>query len=159
VILIADTGGLLGALDRANPQQSAIQSAMRDAGLIVVPPTVLTETDHMIRRAVKIRSDGRQASEVRRLGAAESRQALTWILGQVALTRMVVPPIDENLLRTAARVMARYADLAVDLADAMNVALAEEYRTDCLLTVDERDFRAMRPLTGHKAFRLVPQDL
>lgn len=159
MILIADTGALLGALDRAHPQQAAIQSAMQEAGLIVVSPTVLTETDHMIRRAVKLRSGGRRPSEVRQLGAAESHRALSWILGQVARTRMVIPDIDEDMLRTAAAVMARYASLAVDLADAMNVALAEEYRTDCLLTIDERDFRAMRPLTGHKAFRLVPVDL
>jgi hypothetical protein len=38
VILIADTGALLGALDRAHPEQAPIQSAMEQAGLIVVPP-------------------------------------------------------------------------------------------------------------------------
>ncbi|GAA1891058.1 hypothetical protein [Streptantibioticus ferralitis] len=41
----------------------------------------------------------------------------------------------------------------------MNIALAAEYRTDAVLTLDRRDFRAVRPLTPHKAFRLLPDDL
>ncbi|MER8000829.1 PIN domain-containing protein [Streptomyces sp. NPDC095613] len=159
MILIADTGAMLGALDRAHPRQKQIQHALAEAGLVVIPPTVLTELDHMVRRAVKDRSGGRRPHEVRQLGAEESRRTLQWILSQVALTRMVIPVIDENILRTATNVMNRYAGLAVDLTDATCVALAEEYRTDCVFTIDERDFRAMRPLTGHASFRLLPMDL
>ena len=55
--------------------------------------------------------------------------------------------------------MNRYADLDLDLADAVSVALAADYRTDAVLTLDRRDFRALRPLTPHKAFRLLPDDL
>jgi len=47
-----------------------------------------------------------------------------------------------------------YAD-----ADGVNVALAAEYRTDALLSLDRRDFRTVRPLTPHQAFRLLPDDL
>jgi hypothetical protein len=38
-------------------------------------------------------------------------------------------------------------------------ALAAQYRTDAVLTLDRRDFRAMRPLTPHKWFRLLPDHL
>jgi predicted nucleic acid-binding protein len=55
--------------------------------------------------------------------------------------------------------MTRYADLDLDLADAVTVAVAADYRTDAVLTLDRRDFRAVRPLTPHKAFRLFPDDL
>ncbi|MFD3657369.1 hypothetical protein [Streptomyces sp. NPDC058620] len=41
----------------------------------------------------------------------------------------------------------------------MNAVLAEAYETEYILTLDRRDFRAVRPLTGHKAFRLLPDDL
>jgi hypothetical protein len=41
----------------------------------------------------------------------------------------------------------------------VNVVLAERYETDSILTLDRRDFRVMRPLTGHAAFRLLPDDL
>lgn len=159
MILIADTGAMLGALDRAHPQQKHLQRALEEAGLVVIPPTVLTELDHLIRRAVKISSGGRRPHEVRRLDAQRSRDTLNWILGQVALTRMVIPVIDEDILRTATALMARYAALALDFTDATCVALADEYRTDCILTIDQRDFRAVRPLTGYDAFRLAPMDL
>jgi predicted nucleic acid-binding protein len=56
-------------------------------------------------------------------------------------------------------VQRQYANLDLDLADAVNVALAAQYRTDAVLTLDRRDFRAMRPLTPHKCFRHLPDDL
>jgi hypothetical protein len=40
VNLIADTGAMLGALDRAHPQQKNLQHALAAAGMVVVPPTV-----------------------------------------------------------------------------------------------------------------------
>lgn len=40
-----------------------------------------------------------------------------------------------------------------------NVALAAEFRTDAVLTLDRRDFRAVRPLTARKAFRVLPDGL
>lgn len=61
-------------------------------------------------------------------------------------------------LNTALTVRQQYADLDPDLADAVTVALAGEYLTDTVLTPDRRDFRAMRPLTGQAAFRLLPDD-
>jgi uncharacterized protein len=48
---------------------------------------------------------------------------------------------------------------ADDQADAVSVALAARYRTDAILTLDRRDFRAMHPLTPHESFRLLPDDL
>jgi predicted nucleic acid-binding protein len=52
-----------------------------------------------------------------------------------------------------------YAGLSLDLADAVNVSLAAEYRTNSVLTLDRRDFRAIRPLTPHPAFQLLPDDM
>jgi len=40
--------------------------------------------------------------------------------------------------------------------DGTFVALAARYQTDTILTLDRRDFRTVRPLTGHPAFRLLP---
>lgn len=36
--------------------------------------------------------------------------------------------------------------------------MASEYHTDSILTLDRRRFRMVRPLTGHTAFRLWPDD-
>jgi predicted nucleic acid-binding protein len=56
-------------------------------------------------------------------------------------------------------VQQQYASLDLDLADGVNAALAAQYRTDAILTLDRRDFRAIRPLTPHKHFRLLPDGL
>jgi predicted nucleic acid-binding protein len=64
-----------------------------------------------------------------------------------------------DAIRKARGIQDRYGALTLDLADAVNVILAEAYETDCVLTLDRRDFRAMQPLTSHKAFRLLPDDL
>jgi hypothetical protein len=47
---------------------------------------------------------------------------------------------------------------AIGLADAMNVVLAREFRTDVIATLDRRHFRVIRPLTRHDAFRFLPDD-
>ena len=52
----------------------------------------------------------------------------------------------------------RYSDLNLGLADLSVVVLAHRFRTDRLLTFDERDFRAMRPLAGGH-FALLPKDV
>jgi predicted nucleic acid-binding protein len=62
-------------------------------------------------------------------------------------------------MRRARLIQEKYAALRLDLADSVNVALAAEYETDCILTLDRRDFRAIRPLTHHRSFRLLPDDL
>lgn len=67
-------------------------------------------------------------------------------------------PVTADTLRAARGVRARHADLRLNLADAVTVAVAAEVDTDAILTLDERDFRAVRPLTGHAAFRLLPAD-
>ncbi len=48
---------------------------------------------------------------------------------------------------------------ALDSTHPVNVALAADYDTDAIRTLDRRDFRAVRPLGHHKAFRVLPDDL
>jgi predicted nucleic acid-binding protein len=75
------------------------------------------------------------------------------------VSRVVVPEITELHLATEQSVRARYAALQLDLADAVNGALASEHDTDVVLTLDHRDFRAVRPLGRHESFRVLPDDL
>ncbi|WP_163508234.1 hypothetical protein [Fodinicola acaciae] len=44
------------------------------------------------------------------------------------------------------------------ITDAANVVLADHYRTTTLASLDQRHFRAMRPLWGAKHFTLLPYD-
>lgn len=155
MILVADTSGLLAALDRAHVEHDRCRDALNEAALTVVSPMVLTELDHLLRRSVKqtaVRDD-------RSAGARRSRQVLGWVLAESDRLRMAVPVLSAAQLKVAGAVMDRYAGLALDLADAVTVVLAEEYATDAVLTLDHRDFRSMRPLTPHPAFRIMPADL
>lgn len=70
----------------------------------------------------------------------------------------MLPEVTADLLETAQAVRNRYRDLRLDLADAVNVVFAAQFRTNVVLTLDHRDFRAVRPLTEHTAFRLLPAD-
>ncbi|MEU9885473.1 hypothetical protein [Sphaerisporangium sp. NPDC051011] len=55
--------------------------------------------------------------------------------------------------------MARYKTMEIGLTDAMNCALAAEFRTDAIFSLDRGHFRAVRPLTSHESFRLLPDDM
>ena len=52
----------------------------------------------------------------------------------------------------------RYAESHLGLADASLVALAEHLGTIDIATLDERHFRAVRPLAAGDAFTLLPAD-
>ncbi|GII92104.1 type II toxin-antitoxin system VapC family toxin [Sinosporangium siamense] len=144
MIVIADSSGVIAASDRRVSEHAECLRVLNQAGLVVVSPLVLAEVGHIAGK---------------RLGKGPRAAILDFIVTQVRRMRFVVPETDISVLERAIRVQRRYAGLNLDLADAVNVALASVYRTDVLLTLDRRDFRAVRPLTGHKAFRLLPDDL
>jgi uncharacterized protein len=144
VIVIGDTSGLVAAFNIGNPEHQAARAALREASVTVVSPLVFAEVEHIITRNV----DRTAAHAVN-----------DWLLQQEGTQRILVPEVAAATLRKARTVQNQYLDLRLDLSDAVNVVLAERYETDRVLTLDRRDFRAMRPLTGHKAFRLLPDDM
>lgn len=82
-----------------------------------------------------------------------------WLLGQERNLRVLVPEVTATVLRGARTVQSRYVALRLDLTDAANVVLAEQYETDAVLTLDRRDIRTIRPLSSHTSFRVLPDDL
>jgi uncharacterized protein len=52
----------------------------------------------------------------------------------------------------------RYASMELGLTDASLVALAARLPTITIATLDERHFRAVKPLSGGDAFTLLPAD-
>lgn len=144
MIAVADTSGLLAAFNRTDREHAAAVAAADACGLLVVSGMTITE----LHQVASIRADRRTADAI-----------VGMVADRAEATRVTLAGIDSRLLKTALAVRGRYADLDVDLADAVTVALAAQYRTNVLLTPGRRDFRAMRPLTGHDAFRLLPDDL
>ena len=125
-MVIADTGFWLAL---ANPRDAYHQAASdwldrTDEGLATTWP-VVTETCHLL--SVRIGAHAQQ-SFVRSLrqGAAE-----------------IAPPNADDLPRIE-ELMAKYADLPMDLADASLIILAERLGHGRILSADERDFRTYR---------------
>ena len=144
MIVIADTSGIIASSDRNARESAACTGVLQEAGTVIISPLVLTEVDHLAKA---------------RFGSRARTSIIDFILAQARQLRFQIPETGLEILDTARLVQQQYASLDLDLADAVNVALAARYRTDAVLTLDRRDFRALRPLTPHKWFRLLPDDL
>ncbi|MEV8551799.1 PIN domain-containing protein [Streptomyces glaucescens] len=136
--------GSAAVLDSTHPEHEGTIESIMATGLLVMSPLLLAELDHVATREL-----GREAA----LSAVDDLRR--WM----SRGRVVIPEITEDHLAAAQSVRVRYGGLDLDLADAVNLALAAEYDTDAILTLGRRDFRAVRPLGRHKAFRVLPDDL
>jgi uncharacterized protein len=61
-------------------------------------------------------------------------------------------------IHEAIAVAKRHESMELGLTDASLVVLAARLQTIDIATLDERHFRALKPLSGGKAFRLLPAD-
>lgn len=143
-IVIADTSGVIAAYDDDEPESTRCRTVLAQAPLLVVSPLLLAEIDHVATRLA---------------GRSAARHILADIHHWTQAGRFVIPTVTADILAAAEQTRDRHAALDLDLTDAVNAALALEYRTATILTLDRRDFRAITPLTPHKAFRLLPDDL
>jgi predicted nucleic acid-binding protein len=142
-VVILDTGPLTALFNANGPEHSACQAALAQCGHAVISPLVLAEADYLITS---------------RVGQEAAFAALDYIARKAALGRFEVPEVGPHLY-SARAVMQTYAGLDIGLTDAMNVVLAREFRTNALATLDRKHARAIRPLTAHEAFLLLPDDL
>lgn len=143
MIVVADTSGIIAASDHNARESAGCRAVLEEAGTVIVSPLVLTEVDHLAKA---------------RFGSRARIVIIEFILAQARQSRFQIPETGLETLSAARRVQQQYAALDLDLAAAVNVALAAQYRTDAVLTLDRRDFRAMHPMTPHKWFRLLPDD-
>lgn len=105
---------------------------------LATTPLIVAETDHLV-------------------GVRGGRQALSALRSDLAAGAYMVDWWPEAM-SAAARVAEQYADMALGLADASLIVLADRLGTNRIATLDERHFRAVRPLSGANAFHLLPQD-
>lgn len=144
IVVVADTSALLASADKVHPEQRASLDVLSRAGLVVISPVVLAETDHLARR---VGGPGLRAG------------LLDHIVREARRGRFLIPEVTAEHVATARTLLHRYHDLDLDLADAVSVVLAAEFRTNAVLTFDRRDFRTMRPLDSHEAFTVLPDDM
>jgi len=138
--IIADSGAVYGLYDRRDAFHRGLRAALEtERDLIVVPAAVLGEIDYLLRV---------------RLGNAARLQ----FLEDIQEGAFVIEMLTLADLRRCAALIAKYSDLDLGLSDASVVATAERLGVNRILTVDQRDFRAIRSVHG-KPFRLLPADL
>lgn len=137
--LIADTGALYASYDRADEHHDAATAFLskRDDKLWV-PALVLAELDHLV-------------------GARLGEKARATVIDDVLRTANVIP-FDHDVAVRSARVAGTYSGFPIGLTDATLVVHAHDYRTLDLFTVDQRHFRAIKPLGQGVSFRLLPFD-
>lgn len=137
--LVVDAGPLIALIDRSDPLQSTIQRLLEDEpGHVVLPAPVSAEVDYLARTRL-----GRAARELFFADLADGRFRV-----------VCLEPPEYETLRLVDR---QYADLDVGLADLSILILAHRFRTERILTFDQRHFRALRPLGGG-SFVLLPSD-
>lgn len=143
MIVVADTSGLLAAFDEEEEAHLDARAVMEHEALLI-SPLVLTELDHLVQR------DFHFEDSVRVIDGLITRLQT----GQYKLANLgVADLVDAHTVR------ATYPSLELDLADCVGVVLADKHDTNLIFTLDQGDFRAIRPLTARfDAFRLLPAD-
>lgn len=144
MIIVADTSALYAAFDASQPEHRDA-SAVMESELLLISPLVLTELDHLVHRD---------------LGFGAALQVTEALAARMTVGRYKLAEFSTADLVAAQGVRGQYKDLQLDLADSVGVVLADRYKTNQIFTLDQRDYRAIRPLTRtFAAFRILPADL
>jgi uncharacterized protein len=106
VIVVADTSGIIAASDRNARESAACLEVLQEAGTVIISPLVLTEVDHLAKA---------------RFGSRARTSIIDFILARARQLRFQIPATGLEILDTARLVQQQYADLDLDLADAVNV--------------------------------------
>lgn len=121
--VLVDTGPIVALLDRAQPQHHQCVDALcavRDP--LVTCEAVLAEACYLVRKLKGATGD---------------------LLRDVGQGRYLIPYRLADRWAPVARLMAKYADVPMDLADGCLVDLAAQLNTGRIITLD-RDFRVYR---------------
>jgi len=138
-VIILDTSGLLAAVDASQPAHEAARRALESAPPPwILSPFILAELDYLLAT---------------RVGQPAARA----LLAEVGRGVYRLDSLEPAEIAAAKRLIGRYAELEIGLADASLVVLANRYGVRDLLTLDERHFRALRG-PGGRPFRLLPAD-
>jgi predicted nucleic acid-binding protein len=137
--LIADSGAVYALYDSRDRNHHTVADVVKhESGTIIIPMAILAEIDYLLRV---------------RLG----NRAVTRFLEGVSVGGFALEPFTSQDLIRCQTLLKTYADLDLGLADASVISTAERKGVRRILTVDLRDFRAVRAADG-KPFTLLPAD-
>lgn len=133
---LVDTGAIVALINRLDRHHAGVVEWFRHfRGQLLTTEAVVTETAYVLA-----------ASPV------HQHAALLWLDRARSAGLLKVEPVADYA--ALSRIIARYASLPCDYADASLIALAERSGVTAIATVDQRDFSVYR-LRGRKRFRLL----
>jgi hypothetical protein len=139
VALVADSGALYALYDKRDRNHRAVREALQaEDGPILIPAALLSEIDYLLRVRIGFTAEQRFLEGIEK--GAFTVEGFT--IEDAAFCR---------------KLLVKYQDLDLGLADASVIATAERLGIRTILTVDERDFRAVRTSKG-ESFVLLPAD-
>ncbi|MEX0790982.1 MAG: PIN domain-containing protein [Actinomycetota bacterium] len=138
-MVVVDTSVILAFMNSTDAHHSAVSTWMAaETQDLATTPLIVAEADRLVAAR-----GGRQALSALRSDLAAGAYLVDWW---------------PQAMGAAVQVAERYADMALGLADASLVVLADRLGTIRIATLDERHFRAVQPLSGAGAFHLLPED-
>jgi predicted nucleic acid-binding protein len=139
VTVVIDAAPLVAFGDGNDPHFTRIDELLRTVdGPLIIPAPVTAEVDYLLGQ---------------RVGRGPRRN----FIADLAAGRFTVACLEQEDYATIGELDVRYADLELGLADCALVVIADRYKTNRILSFDERHFRAVMPLQGG-AFTILPSD-
>ncbi len=133
---LVDTGAVVALVNRADRHHAAaVEWFKRFRGQLLTTEAVVTETAYVLAAS-----------------PAHLHAALLWFERARAAGLLLVEPVSDYA--ALSRIIAQYASLPCDYADASLIAVAERTGVAAIATVDQRDFSVYR-LRGRRRFRIV----
>lgn len=134
---LTDAGPLIALIDADEPDHDACVETLDGLSLpLLTTWPAFTEAMYLLGRA----------------GGLRAQDALWRML--LRTDGLVVADLSDEAVERSARLMAKYSDRPMDLADATLVALAEERRLHKIFSIDD-DFHIYR-IHGRRRFDVVP---
>lgn len=132
--VLLDTGFVVALVNATDPDHEACVAVWRElrAQLLSVDG-VLVEAAHMLRKV---------------------RGGVEGVVGVVFGAGTEIVATTEARAERAVALMKKYADVPMDLVDALLVVVAEERKVREVLTLDHRGFKTYR--VGRERFQIVP---
>jgi predicted nucleic acid-binding protein len=126
ITAIADTSFVVAVGNRADANHRICTQVFHQQSAICLPQSVFAEVGYMLGRAI-------------------GKRALAGFLRQLPQTRYRIIPLEAEDLTRTADLLDQYHDTRLDFVDASIVAIAERLSITRILTLDQRDFRLVRP--------------
>ena len=138
-MIVIDTSVVLAFMDRRDTHHDAVVRWMQaDDHELATTPLVAAELDHLV-----FRQGGVAAARALRDDLYNGAYLLEWW---------------PNAIHETIAVARSHESMQLGLTDASLLALAGRLQTTSIATLDERHFRAVKPVGGAASFTLLPAD-